>query len=133
MLELWLTRGTTMFIDEVAMFQQNGGLHPSALLAPFNEHLELARRLMYAICLPLFGAGGSFLAAKLVEISSVVLVICLVFVFLSKRIGAAAALALSLLLLLFGSAWELNFAVSGIGTVLALAAGSGALMALEDA
>jgi hypothetical protein len=130
-LELWLTRGTTMFIDEVAMFQQNGGLHPSALLAPFNEHLELARRLMYAICLPLFGAGGSFLAAKLIEISSVVLVICLVFVFMSKRIGAAAALALSLLLLLFGSAWELNFAVSGIGTVLALAAGTGALMALE--
>ncbi|MGI8865016.1 MAG: hypothetical protein ACR2JH_11585 [Solirubrobacteraceae bacterium] len=130
-LQLWLTRGTTLFIDEVTMFQQNGGLHPSALLAPFNEHLELARRLMYAICLPLFGAGGSFLAARLIEVASVGALVCVVFVFVSQRIGAAAALAPAILLLFFGSAWELNFAISGIGNVVALAAGAGALLALQ--
>lgn len=130
-LEFWLTRGTTMFIDEYEMFVQNRGLHPSALLAPFNEHLELARRLLYAIALKVVGADGAFLTAKFVQAIGVIALVALVFVFLQRRIGATAALAPSLLLLFFGSAWELDFAISGIGNVFALAAGACALTVLD--
>ncbi len=130
-LEFWLTRGTTMFVDEYTMFVQDRGLHPSALVAPFNEHLELARRLLYAVGFQVLGAGGAFLAARFVEAMCVIVLAAVVFVFLKKRIGPAASLAPALLLLFFGSAWELDFAISGIGNVLALAAGTGALMTLE--
>ncbi len=130
-LQLWLTRGTTLFIDEVAMFEQNNGIHPSALLAPFNEHLELARRALYGVCLGLLGAKTSFLVAKLAEISCVIVLVWLVYLFARSYLGSVAALPLALLLLFFGSAWELNFAVSGIGNVLALAAGTGAMIALR--
>jgi hypothetical protein len=129
-LELWLTRGTTVFIDEISMFIQDRGLHPSNLLAPFNEHLELTRRAMYAVALKLFGASATFVVARLVELAGVILLSALVFVFIKRRVGAAAALAPTVLLLVFGSAWELNFAISGIGNVYALAAGTGALMML---
>lgn len=130
-LEFWLTRGTTLFIDEVSILQQNAGLHPSELFAPFNEHLELARRLVYAIGFKLFPGSGAFLLAKVVQTLSVVLLAVVFFAFIEKRIGAAAALPPTFLVLFFGSAWELDYAISGIGNVLALAAGIGALLMIE--
>ena len=71
-LQLWLTRGTTVFVDEIRMFVEDQGIHPSGLLMPFNEHLELARRLLYAVGFKLFGAGTSFLIARFVEVAAVI-------------------------------------------------------------
>ncbi len=130
-LELYLTRGTTLFIDEVTMFTQANGIHPSSLLAPFNEHLELARRLVYGVGLPLFSAGTTFELAKVVQILAVAALAVAVFSFVARRLGEAAALVPTVLLLFFGSVWELNFAISGIGNVLALAGGTWALLVLE--
>ena len=59
------------------------------------------------------------------------LAVWLFFSFAEKRVGAAIALGLSLLLLFFGSAWEGNFIESGITYAWCLAAGLGALLALE--
>lgn len=129
--ELYLTRGTTVFVDEVALFETNGGLHPSALIAPVNEHLILARRLMYAVTLPLLGARGSFVAAKFVEIACVMALMTVVFVWLQPRLGPVAALAPTVLIAFFGSAWEISFSISGIDNVVAVASGASALLALE--
>ena len=128
-LALWITRGTTLFVDEKTIFVEDRGLHPSGLLAPLNGHLVLVQRLLYALNFKLFGA--SFALPRLVEVAGAMLVVGLVFVLAKERIGAVAALAPALLLLFFGSAWELNFVVSGIGNVYAVAAGLGALLALE--
>lgn len=130
-LEFWLTRGTTLFIDEVTIFRQNTGLHPSALLAPFNEHLELVRRLLYAVAFKLFSAGTSFVVAKIVEALGLLLLAGSFFIFMRRRLGATAALPGTVLLLFFGSAWELDFAISGIGNVYALTSGITALLLIE--
>jgi hypothetical protein len=128
-LAIWLTRGTTLFFDETNIFVVDRGFRPDALLAPLNGHLVLLQRLIYAADFELF--GPEFLVVRIVELVGVLLVVGLVFVFAKRRIGGAAALAPALLLLFFGSAWELNLVVSGIGNVYAVAAGLGALLALE--
>jgi hypothetical protein len=64
--ELWLTRGTTLFADGVDLFVNNRGLDPGALLRPLNGHLILMERGVYAVGLPLFDTH--FLVYRLVEI-----------------------------------------------------------------
>jgi hypothetical protein len=128
-LALWLGRGTTLFVDEKTIFLEDRGLDASALLAPLNGHLVLLQRLLYAISFKLFGA--EFLLARIVEVVGAALAVGLFFELAKRRVGAGVALAPALLLLFFGSAWELNFVVSGIGNVYAVAAGLGALLALD--
>jgi hypothetical protein len=128
-LAMWLTRGTTLFFDETNIFVVDRGLNPDALLAPLNGHLVLLQRLIYAVDFEVFGA--EFLVVRVVEVAGVLLVVGLVFILTKRRIGPAAALAPALLLLFFGSAWELNLVVSGIGNVYAVAAGLGAFLVLE--
>jgi hypothetical protein len=128
-LALWITRGTTLFIDEVNTFTGDRGFHLDALLAPLNGHFVLVQRLIFATDFKLFGAN--FLVLRLIEVGGAALAVGLFFELARRRIGGAAALAPAVLLLFFGSAWELNFVVSGIGNVYAVAAGLGALLALE--
>ena len=130
-LAMWLTRGTTLFFDETNIFVVDRGYRPSALLAPLNGHLVLFQRLLYATSFKLFGA--EFVVVRIVEVVGVCLVVGLFYVLARRRIGALVALAPALLLLFFGSAWELNLVVSGLGNVYAMAAGLGALLALERA
>jgi hypothetical protein len=128
---LWVTRGTTLFVDEQSLFISDRGFHPSALLAPLNGHLFLFERLLYAVDFKLFGA--SFVFPRLIEAIGVVVVVGLLFVLVRRRLGAAAALAPAMLLLLFGSAWEDDLVPSGIATVYAVASGLAALLLLESA
>ena len=131
-LEFWLTRGTTLFIDELGLFQGSTSFAPSALFAPFNGHLVLASKLLYAIALRLFGGSGAFEAAKFVEIGSVLALGGIFFAFVRRRVGRPVALIATVVLLFFGSAWEQAFSISGIEDVLVLASGVGALLLLEQ-
>ncbi len=131
--EFWLTRGGTAFIDEVTILQQSTGLHLSGLIAPFNEHLELARRLLYAISFNVFPGSGTYVVAKIVQSLAVIALGLSFFTFLRERLGATAALAPTVLLLFFGSGWELDFVPSGTGNVLALATGIAGLLLLQRA
>jgi hypothetical protein len=128
-LGLWVMRGTTLFVDEQSLFVADNGFHPSALLSPFNGHLFLFERLVYAADFKILGAN--FLIPRLVEVIGVDLVVGLVFLLVRRSIGAAAALGPAILLLFFGSAWENTIVPSGIGTVYAVAAGLGALLVLD--
>jgi hypothetical protein len=128
-LALWITRGTTLFIDEVNTFTGDRGFDLDALLAPLNGHFVLSQRLIFATDFKVFGAN--FLVLRLVEVGGAALAVGLFFELARRRIGGAAALAPAVLLLFLGSAWELNFVVSGIGNVYAVVAGLGAFLALE--
>jgi hypothetical protein len=127
-LALWVTRGTTLFVDEKTLFVQDRGLSLGALLTPLNGHLVLLQRALYATVFKL--VGPEFLIPRLVEVAGVVVVVELFFRLARDAVGPALALAPALVLLFLGSAWELNFVVSGIGNVYAVAAGLGALLAL---
>ena len=127
-LALHQTRGTTFYVDEVNFFQSSHGLEPRWLLAPLNGHLLALPRAIYAICFWLF--GPAYLPFRIIQIAGVALVIVLFFAFARRRIGAVA-LAPALVLLFFGSSWETVLSPIGIPNIWALAAGLGALLALE--
>ena len=121
---LWLTRGTTFYVDEVAFFQGSD----TSLLAPFNGHLLLLPRAFYAASFELFGA--SYVPVRIVEVAGVALVAVLFFCLAQRRVGWIA-LAPTFVLLFFGSSWEVTLTPLGIPIVWAVAAGIGALIALE--
>lgn len=128
-LVMWLTRGTTLYIDEMNFFTVSNGLDVEALLSPLNGHLALTHRLIFAIDFKLFGA--EFVPLRIVEVVGAIAAVAAFFALAARRLGPAAALPLALLLLFFGSVWEINVVVSGIGNVIAVAAGLAALLALD--
>lgn len=128
-LVLWFGRGTTLFVDEYTMFVDDQGLHPRVLLEPFNGHLVLLQRLVYALNFKAFGAD--FLVPRIVMAAGGALVVALAFEFARRRVGSALALAPALLLLFFGSGWEQSFVLSGIGNVWAASFGLAAFLALD--
>jgi hypothetical protein len=129
-LAMWIGRGTTLFVDEANLFVTDRGFTPEALLTPLNGHLILLERIVYAAGFKLF--GPNFVVFRLVEVAGAVLAVGLLFTLVKRRVGPSAALAAALLLLFFGSAWEVTFDVSGITNVYCMAAGLGALLALES-
>jgi hypothetical protein len=128
-LGLWLTRGTTFFVDELTYFVADRGFDLRALLSGHNGHLIAVTRLIYAVVLKLFGAD--YLPFRLLEVFGIALVSGLFFVLAKRRIGAAAALAPSVVLLFLGSSGEVTLTPLGITHVYSVATGLGALLALE--
>ncbi len=128
-LDLWLGRGTGFSIDEIRLFDSSPNLDLETAFQPFNGHLILTSRLAYAAILNVFGAG--YLPFRLLTIATVLITAGIFFVFAKRRIGPVAAFAPTLVLLFFGSdsvtcCWATDSTV-----LLPLAAGLGALLALD--
>ena len=51
---MWLTRGTTLYLDDFSLYEANRGLDLHVLLTPLNDHLLLVPRLIWAAVLALF-------------------------------------------------------------------------------
>ena len=75
-LVLWVTRGTTVFVDELDLLAVDRGLEPTALLTPLNGHLVLLQRTLWAV------TGPDFVVLRVVEAVGVVVVVGLLFALL---------------------------------------------------
>ena len=128
-LAMWLTRGATLFVDGMQLFNDNRGLDAGALLRPLNGHLVLLERSVFAAGFALFGAD--FVVFRLVEVAGALLAVWLLFEFLRRRVGPPAALAAALLVLFLGSAWEVTLVPDVETNVYSAAFGIGALLALD--
>jgi hypothetical protein len=128
-LALWLTRGTTFYVDEVGFFQTAHGFEPKALLSPANGHLLVIQRAIYLALFKLF--GPSYIPFRIIEVAGMALAAALFFVFAKRRVGGAIALAPTLVLLFFGTSWEITLSPLGISNVYSVVAGLGALLALD--
>ena len=128
-LAMWLTRGTTLFVDGVDLFLNNRGLDPGALLRPLNGHLVLMERSVYAAGFAIF--RGDYIVFRLVELAGALLAAGVLFVLVRRRVGPAAALAAAILVLFLGSAWEVTIVQDVMTNVFCAAAGLGAFLALE--
>jgi hypothetical protein len=128
-LGLWLSRDTFYSIDEIDWFSTSPHLDLRGALEPYTGHLILTTRLVYAGIFHAFGTG--YLPFRLLTVCTVLLTAGLFFVFARRRIGAVAALAPTLVLLFYGS--DASRVLWGVGftELFALAAGLGALLALE--
>jgi hypothetical protein len=128
-LALRLTRGATFNADEFLYFLSSRGFDPRALLSPHGGHLIAVPRLIYATVFRLF--GPDYLVFRLLEVLGIALAAGLFYAVAKRRVGALAALAPSVLLLFLGSAHDDTLDPLGITHVYCVAAGLGALLALE--
>jgi hypothetical protein len=128
-LGLWFSRDTAFSADEVSWFSTSPHLDPRGALEPYNGHLILTTRLVYAAIFNAF--GPDYISFRLLTAGAVVLTAGLFFVFAERRVGALCALAPTLPLLFYGSASVHVLSGNGFTVALSLAAGIGALLALE--
>jgi hypothetical protein len=126
---LWFGRNGTFSIDEVAWFAQSPHLTLRDAIQPYNGHLILTTRLVYAASFNLF--GPDYLPIRLLTIGTLLLSVGLLFVFAERRVGSLPALAPAVVLLFFGSDWGHVLVGNGFTVLLAIAAGIGALLAIE--
>ena len=127
---LWINRDFTFYNDELAWFvlaQPDYDLQ--ALLEPHNTHLIAVTRLIYTTSLNLL--GPEYLPLRIVAVLGVLLCAGLFFVLARRRVGALGALPPTLVLLFFGTAWPVVISPLGIPTLYSIAAGLGALIAVE--
>jgi hypothetical protein len=126
---LYVSRGTTFFLDELSWVYATPTLGADDVLDPHNGHLIATTRLAYKAILETIGAD--YVAFRLLGVSSVVLSGALFYALVKRRIGALPALAPAIVLLFFGSAEEYVGTPIGFATLLSIAAGLAALLALE--
>jgi hypothetical protein len=127
-LSLYLTRGTTFWIDEFLLYAGNRGFNLTFLLTQHNGQLIFLPRLIYATIFELF--GPDYLVVRVVEAVGVALVAATVYALARPRIGALA-LAPAILLLFFGYSWDSTLTGNGIINVYCLLPGLAALLVLD--
>lgn len=130
-------RGLTFLGDDIyyyaTLVADGHHLHPGSgveyFLAPHNGHLVVLGKLIYRALFLTFGAD--YTAFRAVEVAAVLLCVALFYVLVRRRLGPLAALIPSVLLLFLGYAGQSLLWPFNMHTVLALAFGLGALLALE--
>jgi hypothetical protein len=126
---LWLSRGGTLFSDEVRMFGASARVDFPEWIEPWNGHLMITSRVIYKTLFETFGAN--YLAVRAVNVFMVLVTAGVFFALVRRRVGAVAALAPTLLLLFLGSAWTILLGGFGITATFAIATGLAALLAIE--
>jgi hypothetical protein len=116
-------------VDDDGALVQYEPLALEYLLAPFNSHLALGGRLVYELVFATVGPRYHVLV--LVNIAAVLTCVGLTFELVRRRVGTPAALSPCIVLVLLGFAseqllWPLDF-----NSAVSLAAGLGAVMAVE--
>ncbi len=135
---LWVGRGETFDVDELYYYGRlvddgsrtvTYAFTPAYVLAPFHSHLQAAGRLAYE---GMFAtAGANYFLFRVLGTALLLVCVGLFFELARRRVGAALALAPCVVLLFFGFAREVLLWPFDLHTLLALAAGLGALLCLE--
>jgi hypothetical protein len=125
-----MTRNFTFFADEWNIIFRPSEWSGDSLFAPFNEHIYVAPIVIYKVLLGAFGMSALW-PFQTVNLVALLIVVGLVFVYVRARLGDGVALATAALLLFLGPAWEDLLWPAGISFLGALAAGLGALFAIE--
>lgn len=126
---LWLSRGTTFWIDELTWLLQSPHLGLSEALRPHEGHLVLVTRLVYWATLEAF--GSSYLPFRLLAAATVLATVALLFAYARRRVPPLVALAPCLVLLFFGSDMLHVLAGNSFAVLFAVAMGLAALLSLE--
>jgi hypothetical protein len=120
----------TFFGDDWAFLLQRPGFSADALLEDHNGHLSVLPVLIYKLLVALFGLDAQ-LPFRLVLSAAFVALGIVVYALVSERAGRIPGLVAAALLLFLGPAWEDLLWSFQMGFVGSLAAGLGALLALE--
>lgn len=116
--------------DEWELMIERRDWSAEAFLEPFNENLIAGITLVYKAGLALFGMDST-LPFYAVSIALFLLCAVLLFVYLERRVGSCAASLGAVLVLFLGAAHEDLFWAFQMGFFGSIAAGLGALVALD--
>ncbi len=120
----------TFIYDDWSLLIYRRGFSPGVFLDPDNGHIYAGPVLIYKILLKTFGMSSA-LPFQIVSTALLSLTAVLLFIYTRRRVGDWLALAGTALVLLFGASW-LNLLVPfQMGLSGSLAAGIGAMLALE--
>jgi hypothetical protein len=126
---VWQSKLTFAF-DDWDFLLGRLGRSADAFLAPHHEHISIAPVAIYKTLLSTFGLSSPR-PFQVVSLCLFLTVLVLVFVYLRRRVGGWLALAGVLPLLFFGPAWDNVLWSFQLGFTGSLAAGVGALLALD--
>ncbi len=127
---LYLGSKLTFLLDDWEFLLYRRGFSADAILDPHGEHIVALPVLIYKALLATVGMGSA-LPYRIVSTALFLLSAALLFAFLRRRVGDWPALAATAVVLFLGAAWEdllWPFQMTYFGSV---AAGLGALLALE--
>jgi hypothetical protein len=129
LISVWQSKLSYAF-DDWDLLLGRLGSSLDVFLAPHHEHISIAPVAIYKTLLSAFGLSSPR-PFQIVSACLFLAVLVLVFVYLRRRVGAWLALAGVLPLLFFGPAWDNVLWSFQIGFTGSLAAGVGALLALD--
>ena len=127
---LYLTRGTTFWLDEWSWVIERRGWDDAAFLQPHNGHLSVLPVAVYKLLFELVGLERS-LPYRLVLTALHLLLVALVLVYVTRRIGTLPGLVAAAVLLAFGPGAQnlvWTFQITWLGS---LSAGVGAFLMLD--
>ncbi|HET8954468.1 MAG TPA: hypothetical protein VFN18_02290 [Solirubrobacterales bacterium] len=127
---LYLGSKLTFLLDDWEFLLYRRGFNADAILDPHGEHIVALPVLIYKALLATVGMGSA-LPYRVVSTGLFLLSAALLFVFLRRRVGDWPAVAATAIVLFLGAAWEdllWSFQMTYFGS---MAAGLGALLALE--
>ncbi|HEX6687623.1 MAG TPA: hypothetical protein VF085_03035 [Solirubrobacterales bacterium] len=116
-------------VEDSGQIVQHQSLSLNYLFAPYNGHLQVGGKLIYEATFAL--AGADYTAFVLVNIAALCASVGLAFELARRRVGPLAALAPCVLLLFLGFAREVLLWPFDLHTLVAIAFGLAALLALE--
>ena len=127
---LWLDSQLSFFADDWAFLVKRPGWSADYLLDPYHGHLIAGVGVTFNLLLEVFGMGSAtpyFLVAIACFLTSAIAL----FVLLRRRVGDWMALFAAILILFLGAAFEDLFFAFQVGFFASVAAGLGALIALD--
>ena len=127
---LYLGRSTTFYFDEWNWIQDRRAWDAAALLTPHNEHLSLVPVLVYKLLFSTVGTD-SYVPYRVAGLLLHCGVAALLYTYASRRVGELLALGAAAIVLFLGTAWPDVLWPFQIGFLGSLAAGIGALLALD--
>jgi hypothetical protein len=122
--------GTTFYYDEWNFVMNRGAWDLDTFLQPHNEHLSLVPVLIFKLLFETVGLDSYWVFRVLLVLAHLA-VVALLFVYARRRVGDWLALAVAVLVLFLGAAWHDLLVPFQVSFVLSVAAGLGALLALE--
>ncbi len=127
---LYLGRSTSFYFDEWDWILGRRGWNLDALLLPHNEHLSLAPVLVFKLLFATVGID-SYLPYRVAGLVVHCAVVLLLFAYARRRVGDVLALGAAAIILFLGTAWPDVLWPFQMGFLGSLAAGIGALLALD--
>jgi hypothetical protein len=122
--------GTTFYFDEWNFVMNRRNWDVDTFLRPHAEHFSLVPMLIFKLLFATVGLD-SYWVYRLVLIVIHLAVVALLFEYARRRVGNWLALAAATLVLFLGAAWHDLLVPFQLSFVLSVAAGLGALLALE--